>query len=153
MAIQKLPPGTRGARRPPSLLSRLMMPIMIRIHRRAGNKMGDRDLLYLTTVGARSGQKRTAPMAYTDSGDGSWVVVASAGGTATHPGWYHNIVAHPDQVEAEVDGVKHPVSVEQLGGEQRAQAWTRHATRYPGFNTYLAKTDRELPVLRLTPKS
>ncbi len=152
MAIQKLPPGTRGSRPMPGLLGRLMMPLMIKIHRRSGNKMKGMDLLYLTTVGAHSGKRRTAPVARTDGGNGRWIVVASAGGTAQHPGWYHNIVAHPDQVEAEVDGVTYSVSVEQLEGDERAKAWAKHAEKAPGFNAYLTKTDRQLPVLRLTPK-
>lgn len=151
MAIQKSPAGTHGARRMPGLLGRLMMPMMIKIHRRSGNKMRGMDLLYLTTVGARSGQSRTAPMAWTDGGDGTWVVVASSGGTAQNPGWYHNIVAHPDQVQAEVDGVTYKVNVEQLEGDERAKAWAKHTKRNPNFNAYLTKTDRELPVLRLTP--
>ena len=63
MAIEKLPGGTRGARTPPSLLSKIMTPLMVRIHRRAGDRFGGMDLLYLTTVGARSGTSRTTPVA------------------------------------------------------------------------------------------
>lgn len=151
MAIEKLPSGTYGGRRPPSLLARLMMPLMIKIHRRTGNKLRGQDLLYLTTVGARTGKSRTAPMARTDGGDGSWIVVASAGGTTQQPGWYHNVCAHPDKVQAEVDGVTYRVSVEQLEGQEREQAWGKVVSRNPGFKSYLTKTDRTLPVLRLTP--
>ena len=153
MSIQKLPAGTHGTRAMPGLLARLMMPLLVKMHRRSDNKARGMDLLYLTTVGARSGKSRTAPMARTDGGNGTWLVVASSGGTAQHPGWYHNIVAHPDQVKAEVDGVTYRVNVEQLEGQERAQAWAKHVERNPNFNDYLAKTDRELPVLRLTPVS
>jgi deazaflavin-dependent oxidoreductase (nitroreductase family) len=86
-----------------------------------------------------------------DQDDGSWVVCASFGGAAEHPAWYHNVVAHPDQVWAEVGGSKRRVRVEQLDGEARERAWRQIVAQAPGFQGYLEKTDRVLPVLRLTP--
>jgi deazaflavin-dependent oxidoreductase (nitroreductase family) len=151
MALDKPPSGTRGARTPPRLLGRVMMPLMLRIHRRSGDRFSGMDLVYLTTVGARSGQSRTTPVARFDDGQGGWFVVASAGGAAQHPAWYHNIAAHPDQVTAEVAGTRHRVRVEQLDGDIRDQAWASITTRAPRFGTYLDKTDRQLPILHLTP--
>jgi deazaflavin-dependent oxidoreductase (nitroreductase family) len=153
MAIEKLPGGTRGTRTPPSLLSRITTPIMVRIHRRSGDRFGGMDLLYLTTVGARSGSRRTTPVARFDDGLGGWIIVASAGGAAQHPGWYHNVVAHPDQVQVEESGRAYRVRVDQLEGEQREEAWARVVQRVPRFQGYVTKTDRQLPVLRLTPVS
>ena len=153
MAIEKLPGGTRGSRTPPSLLGKILTPVMVRIHRRSGDRFGGMDLLYLTTVGARSGARRTTPVARFDDGAGGWIIVASAGGAAQHPSWYHNIAAHPDQVQVEVGGTEHRVLVKQLEGEERAEAWSRvvqHSNRFEGYTT---KTDRRLPVLRLTPVS
>jgi len=120
MPFQKLPGGTRGMRTPPRLLSKLLTPVMMRIHRRSGDRFNGMDL-------------------------------PSAGGSAHHPGWYHNIAAHPDQVWAEVSGVTHRVQVEQLHGDPRDRAWALITERAPRFTGYLAKTDRQLPVLRLTP--
>jgi deazaflavin-dependent oxidoreductase (nitroreductase family) len=77
--------------------------------------------------------------------------VASAGGTARHPAWYYNLVAHPDQVWAEVSGTRRQVAVDQLAGEARDRAWDQVVREAPRFWSYLDKTDRELPVLRLTP--
>ena len=151
MSIEKLPSGTRGARTPPGVLGRIMTPLMVKIHRRGHDRFGGMDLLYLTTVGARSGQRRTTPVARFDDGQGGWVVVASAGGAATHPGWYHNMAAHPDQVWAEVAGTRHRVQVEQLEGEMRERVWALITERAPRFKGYLDKTDRTLPLLRLTP--
>jgi deazaflavin-dependent oxidoreductase (nitroreductase family) len=127
-----------------------MTPLMVRMHRRAGDRFGGMDLLYFTTVGARSGASRTTPVARFDDGEGGWIIVASAGGAAQHPGWYHNIVAHPDQVRVEVSGNEHRVRVDQLQGEQREVAWARVVERAPRFKGYVTKTDRQLPVLRLT---
>ena len=151
MAIEKLPSGTRGARLPPRLLMRLMVPVMTWFHRRAHDRFGGQELLYLHTVGARSGQARTHPVARFDDGGGGWIVVASAGGAASHPAWYHNLVAHPDQVQAEVGGTNRRATVRQLDGAEREAAWAVVVARAPRFEAYRTNTDRELPVLRITP--
>jgi deazaflavin-dependent oxidoreductase (nitroreductase family) len=151
MAVEKPPSGTRGTRTPPRLLSKVLGPLMLWIHRRSGNRFNGMDLLYLTTVGARSGQRRTSPVAHFSDGAGGWFIVASANGAARHPGWYHNIVANPDSVWAEVSGTTHRVRVEQLDGEPRERAWAEVVRRAPRYDSYRSKTDRQLPVLRLTP--
>ncbi len=155
MGIKKLPSGTRGTRQPPRLIvrtvGRAVMPLMMRIHRRNGDRFGGLDLLYLTTVGARSGQTRTNPVARFDDGAGGWFIVASAGGTAAHPAWYHNIVAHPDDVAVEVAGTRHHVTVGQLEGAELEATWQEIVRKAPRFGSYEAKTDRSMPVIRLTP--
>jgi deazaflavin-dependent oxidoreductase (nitroreductase family) len=67
------------------------------------------------------------------------------------PRLYHNIVAHPDQVQAEVSGTTYHVTVDQLEGEARERAWATVVASQPRFGSYTHKTDRVLPVLRLTP--
>jgi len=151
MAIRKLPSGTRGARTPPRLLSKILMPLATWVHRRSGDRLRGQDLLYLSTIGARSGQARTNPVARFDDGAGGWFVIASAGGAAAHPAWYHNIVAHPDDVVVEVARTTHRVRVEQLEGDEREAVWRQLTERAPGFAGYENKTDRTIPVLRLTP--
>src|SRR5207249_6883767 len=61
-----------------------------------------RSLLLLTTTGARSGQPRVAPLAFTRSGE-YYVVIASKGGAPSHPDWFHNLVSNPT-VTVEVGG-------------------------------------------------
>jgi hypothetical protein len=87
MTIPKPPPGTRGARTPPGLVNKVLMPVMMRIRHRGSDRFQGMDLLYLTAVGARSERKRTNPVASFDDGRGGWYVVASAGGAAHHPAW------------------------------------------------------------------
>lgn len=153
MAIEKLPSGTRGARTPPGWVGRVMNPVMRFVHRHTGNRFSGMDLLYLTTVGARSGAERMSTVARFEDGEGGWFIVASAGGTAGHPAWYHNLVAHPDRVRAEVSGSTYRVDVEQLSGDERERAWSQIVARSPRFGGYVTKTDRQLPVIRLTPAS
>jgi deazaflavin-dependent oxidoreductase (nitroreductase family) len=125
-----------------------MQRVMMRQHRKSWKFMGA-DILFLTTVGRRSGQERTTPLAWFPGGDGTWLIVASAAGTAQNPGWYRNIAAHPDQVQIEFRDGKIPVRAEQLAGEDRAQAWARVVAAQPRYAKYQEKTDRELPVIRL----
>jgi deazaflavin-dependent oxidoreductase (nitroreductase family) len=128
-----------------------MTRLMVKVHRRSGDRFRGMDLVYLTTVGAKSGEQRLTPIARFPDGDNAWLVVASNSGSARHPSWYHNIAAHPDQVWAEVAGRRFRAHVEQLTGERREEAWQRITASQPRFAGYQRTTDRDLPVLRLTP--
>jgi deazaflavin-dependent oxidoreductase (nitroreductase family) len=144
-------PGTRGAKAPPGgVLGRALMSVVRRVHRLSGSKMSGRPLLYLTTVGARSGQRRTAVVMPFPEGDDAWLIVASRAGTADHPAWFYNLAKHPDQVEAEVEGRRTAVTPRMLTGDERAAAWERITRERPNFAEYERKTDREIPVVRLT---
>jgi deazaflavin-dependent oxidoreductase (nitroreductase family) len=151
MSIDRIPAGTRGAKTPPRALLKVLLPLMQRIHRRTGDKFKGSDLLYLRTVGAKSGQERTHPLARFDDGKGGWYICASFGGSAQHPAWYHNIVAHPDRVTVEVGGTTSKVTVEQLSGSDYDAAWAVITGSAKHFAQYRENTDRVLPVLRLTP--
>jgi len=151
MSFQTTPGGTRGARVPPSnAVTRAIGRVMMSWHRRSGDKFQGQDLLYLTTVGAKTGQKRQSTVARFPDGEDAWLVVASAGGSAHHPAWYHNIAAHPDQVWIEFAGHQLRVTPTQLDGDARAQAWQRITRLQPRYAGYEKKTDRAIPVIRLT---
>jgi deazaflavin-dependent oxidoreductase (nitroreductase family) len=150
MAIEIPNAGSRGTKAPPSgPIASAMMAVVRRIHKLTGNKMSGQPLLYLHTVGAKSGRHRTAAVMAFAEGDDTWLVVASRGGTAGHPSWLYNIAAHPDRIEVEIDGRKIAVTASTLSGEERTGAWRRITTSQPRFSGYEAKTDREIPVVRL----
>ena len=60
-------------------------------------------------------------------GDDTWLVVASKGGSPSHPAWFINLAKHPDQVWLEVGNRKLRVAVESLTGAQREGALARVA--------------------------
>lgn len=154
MSFQKIPAGSRGSR-PPAMnpVFNVLIRLMERYHRFRGDRFLGMDLLYLNTVGAKSGEPRHVTVSRFPGEDGGWLVVASSGGSIGHPGWYHNIAAHPDQVFAEVDGKKYQVTAEQLEGERREQAWQRISAEQPRYLGYANKTDRLLPIIELRPKN
>lgn len=59
-----------------------------------GGGLGLVTSLLLTTVGRRSGEKRTSPLFYGTAGE-AYVVIGSKGGADTQPGWYLNLRANP----------------------------------------------------------
>jgi deazaflavin-dependent oxidoreductase (nitroreductase family) len=146
------PAGTRGARQPGGAVRWLNKWAMNRIRRKGGKFMG-MNALVLTTIGRKSGAERTSPVGWFPGKDDSWLIVASAAGAAKHPAWYHNIAAHPDKVQIETAGRKVAVIAEQLHGTEREEAWRQITTAAPRFAQYQEKTDRELPVIRLVPRS
>ena len=146
--------GTHGTRQPPRFALRWGNKLMARrIRRKGSGKFLDFNVLVLTTVGRKTGTERSTPVGWFPGPDGSWLIIASAGGAAGNPAWYYNIAAHPDQVQIEVEGRKVAVAAEQLHGEARAEAWQQITAAAPRFAQYQGKTDRELPVIRLTPRS
>ncbi len=152
MSFEKSPAGSRGKSMPGvnSPFSRWINNQMIRRARRKkdGKFMG-MNVLVLTTVGAKTGQRRETLLGSFPDGDDAWLVVASFGGSAKNPAWYHNLAAHPDQAEIEIGGRKLKVTATQLTGAEREAAWQRITTAQPRYAGYATKTDRQIPVIRL----
>ena len=145
--------GTRGARMPAGRAFRWLNTLAARRIRRGGGAFMGFDALVLITVGGKSGLERTTPVGWWPGRDGSRLIVASAAGAARNPAWYYNIAAHPDRIRIEVDGRTVAVLAEQLHGTERAEAWNQIIAAAPRFAQYQTKTDRELPIIRLTPRS
>ncbi|WP_433472874.1 nitroreductase family deazaflavin-dependent oxidoreductase [Spirillospora sp. CA-142024] len=122
-----------------------------KIRRGRGTFMG-MDVLILNTVGSRSGQPRETPVAWFADGEDARLVVASGGGSQ-NPDWYVNLMAHPDQAAIELPGRDAvPVTPHSLDGADREQAWQRIAEAQPRIAKYQSRSDREYPVIRLTPR-
>jgi deazaflavin-dependent oxidoreductase (nitroreductase family) len=145
--------GTRGTRQPKGPVARLMNRLMASQIRRKKVEPGQVNSLVLNTVGAKSGAARQTPVVGFPGAGDSWLIVASAAGATGNPAWYYNLAAHPDQVRVEQGGRSVAVVADQLAGADRDAAWQQIVTASPRFADYQTKTDRELPVIRLTPRS
>jgi deazaflavin-dependent oxidoreductase (nitroreductase family) len=122
-----------------------------RVYRVTGGKIGGRigklPVLLLTTIGRKSGQPRTQPLAYTRAGDG-YAVIASKGGAPQHPLWYLNLRANP-LAEVTVGRETWKVRARDAEGEERERLWHALADLYPGYDRYAQKTSRRIPVVVL----
>ena len=146
--------GTRGARQPNGRIVLWINGFVAKRLRKGSKTPGfGFDMLLLTTTGRKSGVERTTPLGWVSDGNGGWLIAASHGGAASVPAWYLNLAAAPDKARIEVNGASIPISAEQLHGAERDAAWQTLTAAIPRFRGYPAKTDREIPVIRLIPRS
>lgn len=108
-----------------------------------------RDVLVLTTTGAKSGEARETPLAYFPN-DGHYLVIASKGGAPTDPSWFHNLVTHPS-VTIEVLGKKIRAMARVPDVGERDRLFAQVGADYPQFLEYQEKTSRKIPVVILEP--
>jgi deazaflavin-dependent oxidoreductase (nitroreductase family) len=145
--VDVTPTGTHGWKMPRVAIT--MMGLMPGVYRLL-NGRGLGPTLILTTIGAKSGKTRDAHLTSFPDGDG-WLVVGSKGGSATHPAWYINMAGHPDEIWVQVGDRRTRVKAETLKGDARAKAWKRIVAEFSNYGDYEKRTDREIPVIRLTP--
>ncbi|WP_410603108.1 nitroreductase/quinone reductase family protein [Amycolatopsis sp. lyj-90] len=105
------------------------------------------ELILLTTIGAKSGKRRTNPLGYLEI-DGKTVVVASNMGAPRHPGWYYNL-RHDHRVTIETGTESYEAIAAVPPPVERDALFAKVVAEDPGFAEYQAKTTRELPVVIL----
>ena len=106
-------------------------------------------LLLLTHTGAKTGKRRTNPLAYFRDGD-RYIVVASKGGAPTNPDWYYNLLANP-RATIEVGNERLEVTAEPAGPAEHERLWAMVIERTPTFQEYEKKTRRTIPLVILMP--
>jgi len=117
---------------------------------KVGGQFEGGTLLILHTLGAKSGQERVNPVAYTPDQD-RLVIIASKGGAPTNPDWYYNIVANP-QVTVEVGTEQFTAKASIAPEPERTRLYAKMVEKMPGFAEYEKKTTRKIPVVILTPE-
>ena len=126
----------------------------VRRYEETGGKVGHdwngTSCLILHTTGRKSGQTRKLPLIYARDG-GDYVIVASNGGAPEHPGWYLNLLAHPN-VSIQVRGDVIPVTATTGTAADKARVWKTMTAQWPEYDTYPGGTKREIPVVLLRPR-
>jgi deazaflavin-dependent oxidoreductase (nitroreductase family) len=107
--------------------------------------------LLLTTTGRTSGARHTTPLIYREDGP-RYVVVASKGGADDHPDWYLNLREDPE-VEIQVADRVMVADARTASGDDRARLWSRMTEVWPDYDRYAERTERDIPVVVLTPRS
>jgi deazaflavin-dependent oxidoreductase (nitroreductase family) len=107
-------------------------------------------ILLLDHVGARSGTRRTTPLAYVRDGD-DVVLVASKGGFPRNPAWFHNLAANPD-TWIQIGPSRRQVRARVANREERERLWPEVVKAYAGYDDYQRRTEREIPLVILEPR-
>jgi len=115
---------------------------------KTGHDWNGTSCLVLRTRGRKTGQVRKFPLIYARDGS-DYVIVASKGGAPEHPGWYRNLVAHPD-VEIQVWGEVIPVRARTATPAEKARVWPLMTAQWPDYDAYQKRTQREIPVVLLS---
>ncbi len=117
---------------------------------RVGGAVGRAPVLLLTSIGRRSGQRRTAPVV--DLQDEECVVViGSNAGNTNEPAWSFNLKANPD-CEIEIGRDRRSVRARVAESEERAELWRKMNEQYSGFDAYEERTSRDIAVFVLEPR-
>ncbi|MCH7641323.1 nitroreductase family deazaflavin-dependent oxidoreductase [Patescibacteria group bacterium] len=117
---------------------------------KVGGTLGGLSLLLLTTVGRKTGRKRTVIISYIRDGK-SYVITASAGGSDRNPAWFWNLKDNPS-AEIQVKNKKIEVNAKVAEQNKRNQYWKRLIKVAPGFKAYQKKTKRLIPMVILQPQ-
>lgn len=107
-------------------------------------------VIIVTMRGAKSGSIRKIALMRVEH-NGSYALVASRGGADTHPDWYTNLLANPDEVLIQDGPEPFRVRVREVFGAERDEWWTRGVAVFPTYAEYQAKTERVIPVLVADP--
>ena len=105
--------------------------------------------LLLTTRGRKSGKLRRTALIYGRDGK-DYLIVASNGGSPTHPSWYLNLSDNP-VVEIQVGADRFSARARTANDEEKPRLWKLMRDIYPPYDAYQAKTERGIPLVILEP--
>lgn len=102
--------------------------------------------------GARSGSVRKIALMRVEY-EGEYALVASKGGAPDNPGWYHNLIARPDEVTVQDGPEPFAATVRLVEGEEYDRWWSRSVAVFPPYADYRAKTARRIPIFVASPRA
>ena len=125
----------------------------IRAYRDSGGEVGylwnGVPTLLLTSTGRRTGEQRTSALIFARDGD-DYLIVASKGGMPTHPMWYLNLQANP-AATIQVKADQLAVVAHTASADEKPRLWKIVTDVWPNYDVYQSRTDRDIPVIVLTP--
>jgi deazaflavin-dependent oxidoreductase (nitroreductase family) len=108
-------------------------------------------IIQLTTIGAKSGEKRTMPLIATVDGE-KIGLIASSFGREHNPGWYYNLKAHPE-CAVELHGTSGNYLAREAEGAEYEKFWQMGVSVYAGYDVYKKRAaHRHIPVMVLERK-
>lgn len=137
-----------------ALVVKPMSKVNTWLYRISGGRVGGTWLrgapvMLLTTIGRKSGEPRTVPVLYLRDQE-NVVIVASKGGMGHHPLWYSNLEVNPE-VQIAIGSEKQRMVARRATEDEKAALWPRLVEMYRDFDDYQARTERNIPVVILSP--
>lgn len=151
--LQRLLQRVGATRSGTAALGMLVVPIDRLVNRLSAGRttatraLGGFPVVLLTTIGARSGERRTVPInAIPHRGD--LALVGTNMGKGITPAWAHNLRSSPlaTLTYAERD---YPVLATEINGEEYEEVFAAAIGIYPGYARYRRPSDHEAPVFVL----
>lgn len=105
--------------------------------------------LLFTYTGRKSGKKLTRAIICTKIGD-SYAIIASKGGSPSHPLWYLSLQENPN-VDVQVKDQKFRAVARTAQSPEREAIWAEAVKHWPNFDVYQSRTERPIPVVVLDP--
>ncbi|MFF0455740.1 nitroreductase/quinone reductase family protein [Nocardia africana] len=120
---------------------------------RFGTRFKNMPTLTLTTVGRRSARAHTVVLTVPIVDGERYLIVASRGGDAVSPAWYHNLCAEPRVEVSFQHGAARPMTARVLTPAEREARWPQVVRAYPGYADYQKRTARLIPLIELSPRA
>ncbi|WP_076052788.1 nitroreductase family deazaflavin-dependent oxidoreductase [Mycobacterium colombiense] len=125
----------------------------VRAYRETGGETGylwnGVPTLLLTVTGRRTGRTLTSALIFGRDGD-DYLVVASMGGAPRHPSWYLNLQANPAAgIQVQADELA--VVARTASAAEKPRLWKIMTDVWPNYDVYQSRTERDIPVVLLTP--
>jgi len=105
--------------------------------------------LLLTSIGRKSGERRTVPLVFLRNGE-DMVIVGSLAGYDQHPAWSRNLSANP-QCWVQLDRRKMTAVARQATEKERQELWPKLIALLPLWDLFQQQTERPFPIVILSP--
>ncbi len=135
------------------LIRRVCSPLDPLLYRATNGRLftmgpGNEQMVTITTTGRRSGRKRSVHLTCVPH-DGDLLLVASAMGQRSHPGWRYNLEADPE-CEVQAVGERYRARARLLPDEEKEAVWDAIRDQVPMIHVYEQRTDRNIGVFRVS---
>jgi deazaflavin-dependent oxidoreductase (nitroreductase family) len=109
---------------------------------------GGAQVVWITTLGRRSGEWRRNPLLAAPLGSNQWIIAGSNAGQERIPAWVYNLREHSEG-KVEIDGTTAPCTFTEVLGTERSEAYARLVNIWKAYAMYEANAGREIPVFRI----
>lgn len=108
---------------------------------------GGSQVIWIETLGRKSGQWRQTPLLAVPTTHG-WGIAGSNAGQEKTPGWVYNVRAHPSG-RVRVNGKESACTFGELAGEEARAVYQGLARSWRGYEMYARNIHREIPVFEV----